>query len=336
MGATEPSPFRGAGCVGEAEFHLVRVDERNYCVERQFCYAEPLADRPLRVGEDYEFGAAVNSSPQRTFTVPADGTRMETDLASVPPFLTWLVPKDGRHTPAALLHDGLMPKTPPLYQGPPVDRVEADRIFQNAMQHLDVAFLRRWAMWAAVSLATFCGKRPDFAGLWRWTGSVVRIAVVGFATAIVLMIGFAAWADLFDQNISTPCKVLNRSLPCIHDGLPSLRNQWWLREMLGLLSLTLKVSVILGAASGLLRLVSEALSPRRSWVRALSFVIFGATLVLFAVPIIFAAIGWAGYFIIEGAVFVVLWPLRELLNLFGGEMLERFAGPVNPPRILRG
>ena len=337
MATTDPSPFRGAGCAGEAEFHLVRLDEKTYRLAKQFCYVEPVADQPLRVGKEEEFGAPVTSSGPRTFTVPPAGTTMITDLASVPPFLTWLVPKDGRHTPAALLHDGLMPKTPRLYQGPSLDRVEADRIFRNAMQHLDVAFLRRWAMWAAVSLATFCGMRPDFAGVWRRVGSWVRSAIIGLVTIILLTVGFAAWADLFDQSISTPCdiQVVNRTLPCIHHGLPGMRSQWWLRELLGLLSLTIKVSVLLGLAAAFVRLVSELFNRRRSWVRSLTFVIFAATLLLFAVPIVFAAVGWAGYFVMEGVVFVVLWPVGWLLKELGGHPLERFAGPVNPPRILR-
>ena len=40
--------------------------------------------------------------------VPADPGTFETDFASVPTLLTWLVPRTGAHLPAALIHDGLV------------------------------------------------------------------------------------------------------------------------------------------------------------------------------------------------------------------------------------
>ena len=42
------------------------------------------------------------------YRLPADVEHNTTDLASIPPFLTWLIPKDGTHTPAALLHDAII------------------------------------------------------------------------------------------------------------------------------------------------------------------------------------------------------------------------------------
>jgi hypothetical protein len=37
----------------------------------------------------------------------------ETDLASIPSFLGWFARRHGRHTPAALLHDQLIPNDDP-------------------------------------------------------------------------------------------------------------------------------------------------------------------------------------------------------------------------------
>jgi hypothetical protein len=72
-----------------------------------------------------------------------------TDLASVPGFLTWLVPRYGRHTLPALLHDHLVePGMDPSL------REEADTTFRDAMGATQVPVVRRWVMWAAVSLAT--------------------------------------------------------------------------------------------------------------------------------------------------------------------------------------
>ena len=69
--------------------------------------------------------------------VPADAG-FRTDLTSVPALFTWLVPKTGAHLPAALLHDALVagrddPASYASTEGHVVDRVEADRVFRDAM-----------------------------------------------------------------------------------------------------------------------------------------------------------------------------------------------------------
>ena len=69
--------------------------------------------------------------------VPAS-PEFRTDLTSVPALFTWLVPKTGAHLPAALLHDALVAgrEDPVSYvstEGHEVDRVEADRVFRDAM-----------------------------------------------------------------------------------------------------------------------------------------------------------------------------------------------------------
>ncbi len=68
-----------------------------------------------------------------------------TDLTSVPWLLRWFIPKYGRHTPAALLHD---------YQVDAIDRTEADSIFRITLGELRVGYIRREIMWAAVTMAT--------------------------------------------------------------------------------------------------------------------------------------------------------------------------------------
>lgn len=82
------------------------------------------------------------------YTVSAPGDELlETDLASVPQLLTWLVPKSGRHLPAALVHDAMV-------DDDAIDRFEADRRFRDGMGDLGVGLVRRWLMWTAVSLKT--------------------------------------------------------------------------------------------------------------------------------------------------------------------------------------
>jgi Protein of unknown function (DUF1353) len=81
------------------------------------------------------------------FVVPAG---FRTDFASVPRAFVWLIPKYGRYTKAAILHDFLCAES----KNGRFDRDDADGLFRRAMRELGVPFLRRWLMWAAVSVAT--------------------------------------------------------------------------------------------------------------------------------------------------------------------------------------
>jgi hypothetical protein len=79
---------------------------------------------------------------------PAD--LIQTDLASVPGPLLWLVPRYGVHTPAALLHDRLI-------GGEATSGISdwaADRYFRFMLRSLGVLFWKRWVMWTAVALRT--------------------------------------------------------------------------------------------------------------------------------------------------------------------------------------
>ena len=103
-----------------------------------------------------------------------------TDLTSVPQLLTWLVPKSGKHLPAALVHDGLVDETS-------IDRFEADRIFRDAMGDLDVGFIRRWIMWTAVSIETI-RRRGGRLRLLRTFGSLLVVVLLGVAATVNLAI----------------------------------------------------------------------------------------------------------------------------------------------------
>lgn len=84
-----------------------------------------------------------------------------TDFASIPGFLTWLIPRYGRHTLAALIHDHLQdllvddPAATPVRGGQrTVTSTEADFIMRSAMRDLGVPFVMRWIMWAGISMRT--------------------------------------------------------------------------------------------------------------------------------------------------------------------------------------
>jgi hypothetical protein len=105
-----------------------------------------------------------------TFEVPAGFT---TDFASVPQALTWLVPRYGRYTKAAILHDFLWQR---CREGR-FAWVDADGILRRAMRELDVPFLRRWLMWGAVRLAGIITRSPS--SLWtQGLGSLAALVVV--------------------------------------------------------------------------------------------------------------------------------------------------------------
>jgi len=81
---------------------------------------------------------------QDLFEVP---TKSRTNFASVPAIFQWVIPRSGRYTRAAVLHDH-------LWRTGKVSRADADGIFRRAMAELEVPFLRRWLMWAAVRVAS--------------------------------------------------------------------------------------------------------------------------------------------------------------------------------------
>lgn len=143
--------------------------------------------------------------------VPACPEHFRTDLTSVPWAFAWLVPGLGTHVPAVLLHDGLVREGhegKKTHIGVDVDRVEADRILREAMGSLGTPVLRRWIMWAGVSVATCLAERAKEP--WR--------AVVAVGTVVVIaVLGVLATLDLFD----------------VVDPLPWMGDRPWWVELLG-------------------------------------------------------------------------------------------------------
>ena len=133
------------------------------------------------------------SGPPGGYVVPAhDPDRgpeagNASDLASVPPFLWWLMASYGQHTLAALLHDHLIGR-PDI-----VERVEADTLFRDGMGDLGVALVRRWALWAAVSVGTLF-TRSVVAGL-LLVGHIVVVIALALA-ALLAVTGVAPWMPL--------------------------------------------------------------------------------------------------------------------------------------------
>ncbi len=148
-----------------------------------------------------------------------------TDLTSTPALFTWLVPKTGAHLPAALVHDALVagrgdPSSFTSTEGHWIDRVEADRIFRDAMADTGTGVVRRWIVWAAVSAATiFVPGGLPWSPLLVWAH---RIGA-GVSLAVVVLLGWLATLDLFDLDWP-----LSRPVPWMGEEV------WWLEVLAGL------------------------------------------------------------------------------------------------------
>ncbi|WP_067563719.1 DUF1353 domain-containing protein [Nocardia acidivorans] len=181
-----------------------------------------------------------------TIQVPADLEHWTTDLTSVPPFLTWLVPKTGAHLPAAILHDGLVLNRdePASYIAERViHRDEADRIFRDAMAKTGTGLIRRWLVWSAVTVATMhAGRQVDWTPIQKWH---YRIALWG-TLGLIVVLGVWGTLDLFNIPL----------LP----GVP------WMGErpvsaLVGGLSGTVVIPLLLGLTWGKFRVAGWIIGP---------------------------------------------------------------------------
>lgn len=156
--------------------------------------------------------------------VPRDPASFHSDLTSVPRLFTWLIPRTGAHLPAALLHDALV-AIPLQASGPHVDRLEADRIFRDAMGELGTSLLRRWLMWTAVVIATV--HRGATTRPWRYRLSlyctVITIAGLGIIGTLHVL-GIAGVPDAVNALGIVEVFSLRRDSV----GLPPVLNESWI------------------------------------------------------------------------------------------------------------
>lgn len=102
---------------------------------------EMLPKRNFRVAEPFRY--RVGSKESEDIITVEKG--FETDLASTPRFLWWIVPPHGTYGKAGVVHDY-------LYRNGLRTRKEADDIFYEAMQVLGVPFWKRKLMYFAVRI----------------------------------------------------------------------------------------------------------------------------------------------------------------------------------------
>jgi hypothetical protein len=156
-------PFRG-----DAEVVVKQIDDENWEVMKALEYAGKV-DR---------------------YSVPP-GTN--TDFASVPRAFVWFLPRYGSYTKAAILHDYLW-RTRAATGA--MDWVDADGVFRRAMRELNVPFLRRWIMWAAVRWAALSktgGRKGWLRDGWRVLLVTVLSLPFVIPPALLIVISLAAF-----------------------------------------------------------------------------------------------------------------------------------------------
>ncbi len=157
------------------------VDDKNWKVRQAYSYT----------GERDTFHVAVGQ---------------ETDFASVPRVFVWFLPRYGRYTKAAILHDHLWRD---LAAEGKLDFIDADGTFRRAMRELEVPFLKRWIMWAAVRWGALAKPR----GRHRWWREAPRVLLVTvFALPFVLPAAVVILASLlaftiFEGIVWVPLKI---------------------------------------------------------------------------------------------------------------------------------
>jgi hypothetical protein len=128
---------------------------------------------------------------RQRFVVPAG---FHTDFATVPRVVTWLVPRFGAYTLAAILHDWLV--TAGIRSGV-VSAREADGIFRRVMRESGVPVLRRWLMWAGVRWGALTDERRR-AGWLASAPGVLAISVLAaplvVPPAVVILPGLVVYA----------------------------------------------------------------------------------------------------------------------------------------------
>jgi len=134
---------------------------------------------------------------------------MHTDFASLPRAFVWFLPRYGRYTKAAIVHDHLWREEVPRS----ISRIEADGIFRQAMRQLEVPFLRRWIMWGAVRLGALATKDGRH-GWWREAPRVLLVAIVALPfvvpPAVFVMVALVLFWVL-EWLVYLPLKLIERA-----------------------------------------------------------------------------------------------------------------------------
>jgi hypothetical protein len=134
---------------------------------------------------------------------------LETDFASVPRVFVWFLPRYGRYTKAAILHDYLWRDAVPAGE---LTLAAADGIFRRAMWELGVPFLRRWLMWGAVRIGALTkpgGRKGWLRDSWRVIPLLLLALPIVGPPALVILIALTVFY-LVELLVYVPQKLFGR------------------------------------------------------------------------------------------------------------------------------
>jgi hypothetical protein len=216
-----------------------------------------------------------------TYTVPVDLAANSTDLASIPWTVSWLVPVDGAHTAAAILHDAFIEGSVGVdYEasdGAQVSDVQADRIFREAMGSGGVLPVRQWLVWTAVALRSLA---VDTSAVRRW----VKL----FALAV----GLAPWAYVAALQAA--------QVPGFVHG--TIRLNWLIDQSLLMQLVMASAAIVAGTAWSALW---SALVFRRHPALGAG-ALAGAVIGFLALPMVVSTLGWLIYALVERVVGIIV------------------------------
>lgn len=134
---------------------------------------------------------------------------LETDFASVPRVFVWFLPRYGRYTKAAILHDYLWRNAVRTGE---LTLAEADGLFRRAMWELGVPFLRRWLMWGAVRIGALTkpgGRKGWLRDSWRVIPLLLLALPIVGPPALVILVALTVFY-LVELLVYVPQKLFGR------------------------------------------------------------------------------------------------------------------------------
>jgi hypothetical protein len=181
--------------IGVADVVVKQLDDKNWNLQQELCY-QGKTDR---------------------WTVPDD---TGTDFASVPRYFVWFLPRYGRYTKAAILHDYLWRVHAKEER---MSWVDADAVFRRAMRELEVPFLRRWMMWTAVRWAALTKPR-GVEGWWKESWRVVLMTLIAapfvLPPAVVIFVSLMLFW-VFEAIVWIPLKLFSLTKAKLTDQEPA-------------------------------------------------------------------------------------------------------------------
>lgn len=130
---------------------------------------------------------------------------MQTDFASVPRVAVWLIPRFGKYTEAAIVHDYLCEYG--IRRGEATGR-ETDVVFREIMRSLRVTFLMRWLMWTGVRWGAAVNPIRR-AGWWRDLPAMLPFTILALLMLPPAAIGII-WGLLLFAVVQFPTSLFLR------------------------------------------------------------------------------------------------------------------------------